>query len=360
MKRTVSYLVALFLGLFVGWLGQQFWIGYTSIDSSAAITQSLSRQYQRLNDLKNQSLRFSQSEVAPVISERLSSKFILAIEQKNLDLAFEQFSQLEDPGLDEVLLVAALLFEQDRYELLFSFLYEYRYGLDVKSEQQLLSEIYRYVEQLDVRLGKEENYEKLVQIYRQLSAYQADHTFYYLRLSYWLLQSGDTYEASQSLLGAINDIGFVKEITQLQHAIDLYEKIGPQIEIPLKLEGDHYIVGIELEGGIHLDLMIDTGATKTVVKKALLVDVPGIMDDTKKLIMNTANGRAKGLGTRLSNVNMAKLNLDYLDVVLMELPKFKHDGLLGMNFLTQFDFDIDQENLLLRLNPKKITLNASP
>ena len=359
MKPTVSYFFALFLGLFVGWLGQQFWMSYNSLGSSTSVSQSLSRQYQRLDDLKNQ--RFIPSQVVEntAVEEQLSSKFLDAINQKNIDQAFEQFTLLEPQRLENALLIAGLLYEQERYELLFSFLYDYRYGLDAKSEQQLLLEIYGYVEQVDIKLGEERDYEKLVSLYRQLSLYQGDYTFYYLRLSYWSLQSGDTFEASQSLLGAINDIGFVKEISELQDAIELYEKVGPQIEIPLRaVDGDHYLVSVELEGELTLELMIDTGASKTVVKKSLLDDVPRLLDNALSLQMNTANGRAKGLGVRLSEINIAKLHLDYLDVVLMELPKFKYDGLLGMNLLSQFDFQIDQENLVLKLSPKKITFTG--
>lgn len=359
MKRTVSYFVALFLGLFVGWLGQQFLISYNSLDTSSTASQSLSRQYQRLNDLKNQTLTLSQIKQSPVAEEPAISPFLQAINLKNIDLALEHLTQLEPQNLDHALLLAGLLYEQERYEFLFSFLYDYMYGLDAKSEQRLQSEINRYVEQVDIKLGEEEDYEQLASLYRQLSSYQAENTFYYLRLSYWSLQSGNTFEATQSLLGAINDIGFVKETRELQDAIELYEKVGPQIEIPLRaVDGDHYLVNVELEGEVSLELMIDTGASKTVVKKSLLAGVAGLLDDALSMQMNTANGRAQGLAVRLSKINIAKLHLDYLDVVLMELPKFKYDGLLGMNLLSQFDFKIDQENLVLKLSPKKIIFSS--
>tara|TARA_R110001592_G_scaffold140266_1_gene361009 strand:- start:6339 stop:7412 length:1074 start_codon:yes stop_codon:yes gene_type:complete len=356
----VSYFFALFLGLFVGWLAQQFWISSNSLETSTSFTQSIARQYQRLNDLKKQTLSLSPVEDDSVTEESLTSQFLDAIKQKNLDLAFEQYAQLEIQELNDALLLAELLFELERYESLFSFLYDYRYGLDAKSEQRLLSEIYRYVEQVEIKLSEEENYDKLVSLYRQLSSYQGDYTFYYLRLSYWLLQSGDTFEASQSLLGAINDIAYVKEIGELQDAIELYDKVGPQIEIPLReVDGDHYLVKVELEGEVSLELMIDTGASKTVVKKVLLDGVPGLLDDALSLQMSTANGRAQGLAVRLNKISIAKLQLDYLDVILMDLPKFKYDGLLGMNLLSQFDFQIDQENLVLKLAPKKITYTLS-
>jgi clan AA aspartic protease (TIGR02281 family) len=277
-----------------------------------------------------------------------------AIDHKQTDLAVEYLSQMDNKKLDEVLLLAELMFEQARYELLFSTLYDFRYGLDNKSEQLLLSEIYRLVERVDVSLGEKNSYDRLVGIYRQLTSLEAEHTFYYLRLSYWLLQSGDALDASQSLLGAVNDIALEGQIRELQQAIDLYEDVGPQIEVPLKMVGEHYLISVGIAREISVELMIDTGASKTVIKRQHLINkIPELLNAAKSIEMNTANGRAKGMLVHLKNVGIGPLQLERLEVVLMSLPDFEYDGLLGMDVLSQFAFKIDQENSTLVLSPKK-------
>lgn len=358
MKQTVSYLLALFLGLFVGWLGQQFWQGSTTLEPSLSAAQSISRQYQRLNNLKNQSIVSLEEATDDVVSDLTLEKFLNAVNQGNTEQALEYFSQMDSRKLDDVLLLAELMYEQARYELIFSTLYDFRYGLDNKSEQQLLNEIYHFVERVDISLGEKNEYERLVGLYRQLSSLEAEHTFYYLRLSYWLLQSGDTLEASQSLLGAVNDIALEGKIRELQQAIDLYDEVGPQVEVPLKMVGEHYLVNVKMAGDVSVELMIDTGASKTVIKRQLLVnEIPDLLNDALSIEMNTANGRATGLVVNVGNIRIGSLQLGGLDVVLMNLPNFEYDGLLGMNLLSRFDFKIDQENSILILSPKKPVLS---
>jgi clan AA aspartic protease (TIGR02281 family) len=357
VKQPVTYLIALFLGLFVGWLGQQFWLG--SFATEPSTSHSLARQYQRLNTLKEQSTSPVQETEQFDVVALSSSKFQHALDQKNIDQALDQFTYLDGERLDEALLLAELMFEQERYELLFSFLYDKRYGLDTQAERRLLNAIYQLVERVDIKLGEAADYDRLVSLYRQLSSFEGEHTFYYLRLSYWLLQSGNTQEASQSLLGVVNDIELEGQLHELQAAIELYDQIGPQTEVPLKMVGEHYLVSVDIAGAGSVELMLDTGASKTVIKRALLEDkMSGLLENAQSIQMNTANGNTKGLVVTLKNVGMSGVDLDQLEVVLMDLPNFKYDGLLGMNFLGQFDFKIDQEGLVLVLVTKKPKLTT--
>lgn len=355
VKRTFGYLIALFLGLFIGWVAQQFWISQHAVDTSYMPGFSLSRQYQRLNALKENSEHQTPSETLSVpVTEQTSSSFRQAVSEKQFDLAIEYLLQLESVNLKDALIIAELAFELDRFEWLISFLYEFRYGLDMQTEQRLLKEIYLLVEKIDAKLGEANDLDSLVNLYRLLTSLEGDNTFYYLRLSYWLLQSGNVFEASQSLLGAVNDFEFQDEIKHLQESIDLYEKIGPRLDVPMKMVGEHYLVNVSLGAGTSFDLMLDTGASKTVVKRGLLTDsLFESMEDAKKITMNTANGQTQGVVLRFDNVSISSLKVNALDVVILDLPDFKYDGLLGMNLLSQFDFKIDQDDAILSLAPKK-------
>lgn len=362
MKRTVGYLIALFMGLFIGWVAQQFWLSQLALDAATAQNYSISRQQQRLSNLREQLKQATSSASETPLIDRAPSnaRFDLALNEKHLDLALEIFFQLDSATLNDALRLAQLAYDAERYEMALTFLYEYRYGLDLQAEQILLQEIYRLVEKIDARLSERSDIDQLVEIYRQLTFLEADNSFYYLRLSYWQLQLGNSTDASQSLLGAVNDIEFQGEIDKLQEAIALYEKIGPQLAVPLRQEGEHYLVTVNLDSQLNVELMLDTGASKTVIKREVLANT-GLMafSEADKTLMNTANGQTLGYSVQLNNVSIASLSVSSLEVVVMELPSFKYDGLLGMNLLSQFDFKIDQENASLNLAPKKPVLRSA-
>ena len=150
-------------------------------------------------------------------------------------------------------------------------------------------------------------------------------------------------------------------MNKLQAAINLYEEYGAHIDVPMTVVGEHYLVPVTLSNNDTLELMLDTGASKTVIKRGLLESSQSrVIENLEELLMNAANGQTMGYRASMPNVSIGDLNLSSLDVVLMELPDFEYDGLLGMNVLNQFDFNIDQENAVLKLLPKKPSLGKSP
>ena len=357
----MGYLIALFLGLLVGWVAQQFWLNSAAENTFLPSQNSISRQQQRLIDLRQQARSIEQTSQTELLYSDHLNAFMHALNDRQLDLALEIFYQLEQPTLEQLLGLAELAYEQSDYKLLFSTLYEFRYGLDFDEENLLLSKIAEWVEKVDEVLGNKQKYAELVSIYRQLTTLEAENTFYYLRLSYWQLQAGQPSAASQSLLGARNDIELETEVAQLLAAVNLYEEYGAHIDIPLSAVGEHYLVPVTIGNTETLQLMLDTGASKTVVKQSILDTNRSIVTEMlSELLMNTANGQVVGHSAKVSDVKIGALNLSSLNIVLMELPNFEYDGLLGMNVLSQFDFTIDQENSILKLLPKKPRLENSP
>lgn len=359
MKTTAGYFLALIFGLLVGWVAQQFWLSQSDPDPLLSSPHSISRQQQRLLNLQAHAKAVDAQHSSEVSSMTAETEFLNAIHQEQFDRALDIFTQLGTSTLEELVRLSELAYKQGRYEALFSNLYEFRYGLDYDIENKLFSNIALFVEKVDDALGAQQKYDALVEIYRLLISLDAGNTAYYLRLSYWQLQAGKPLDASQSLVGARNDIQLEKEVTKLQAAIDVYEEHGAHIDIPLIAAGEHYLVPLVVGNGKVLSLMLDTGASKTVIKRDVLEQHISLSQlETSNVLMNTANGQTAGYRVSLSNVSLNTLNFQTLEVVLMDLPQFAYDGLLGMNVLGQFEFNIDQENLILKLLPKKPSLTV--
>jgi clan AA aspartic protease (TIGR02281 family) len=116
--------------------------------------------------------------------------------------------------------------------------------------------------------------------------------------------------------------------------------------------GNHFIAPLNV-GRYTLNLMIDTGASTTVISQQTF-------DNMSKRVsseyvgtyqINTAGGRVNAPIFQLKQVFLAGFRLDNIAVVVLDLPDFTYaDGLLGMNLLRQFDFKIDQQQQQLQLN----------
>ena len=161
---------------------------------------------------------------------------------------------------------------------------------------------------------------------------------------------------------AKNYIEAIPTIPNNQHVINLLteqltraknEGDALSTGIPMTKQGNHFVVSVSINQEIQLNLLLDTGATRTVVSSKTMRSMMLMSQDIINLDVfqhvNTANGRsishlfqAKELdvgGFKLKNPLILTANLVEDDNI---------HGLLGMDFLGQFQFRIDhQKNRLL-------------
>jgi len=351
MKKSWGYLFALFAGLALGWVGQQFWFaGKESYFSSSEY--SLLRNEQRLQKLKSKEVSRVQPTSVVIDDLSLPSQNMINSGQANLaaELIIEN-AELYSENLPLVQQAADALFAQGKYQQAISFLYEYRLFVEPQIETALLQNIYELVKLSEIKLAEQKQLAELISLYRLLTNLHADYPPYYLRLAYWFIESGDLYEAELSLIGASYDVTYQDELEALQRKIAQPNKMI----VPLTKVGEHYIVEVSLNEQTYVNLMLDTGATMTVVKSDIAeLNWPDRLEDAQILNLSTANGSVKGRqiilpALSIGSIDHHLLELNDIKIGVMTLPNFRFDGLLGMNVLSQFEFSIDQEssNLVL-------------
>jgi clan AA aspartic protease (TIGR02281 family) len=124
-----------------------------------------------------------------------------------------------------------------------------------------------------------------------------------------------------------------------------------QAAINLQKVADQFIIVIQISGN-DTTLLIDTGASITTLSKAYFESIQRRSQFTfrQKQTFLTANGETTGEIYTVDEFQIGQYLLPNVDIAVIDFPTSPHSsGLLGMNVLRDFKFEIDQKNALLTL-----------
>lgn len=139
------------------------------------------------------------------------------------------------------------------------------------------------------------------------------------------------------------------------HPPDQEPEPQKDIIIPLQKMGGSLIVEVTLNQERTAHLIVDTGASLTVLSTKIAIDL-GILGttDTELLTINTAGGSVQVNMNYLSSINIGNARAENIAVAIHDLPDIPEEieGLLGMSFLKHFLITLDAEHARLILRPK--------
>jgi len=357
--RTGIYLVVLLAALFAGLiLLPRFWQSPVAVDT-ASTSSDLLRNDQRLERLRNRQLEKNVAALGLEEGAKTSLRPELLgvldlLELGHVDQALRTFSENLDVLSGETdisRLLVEILMDQKRYEEALNLLYEQRLFVSEQDEARLMQLVFAAVERAERELESAERTDQLVSLFRLLINLHADHIPYHLRLAYWLIESGERDAAARVLAGASNDTRYSEERERLEFLLDKEPgfEFQDQVIVPLRKVGEHFIADVMVDDSFTAAMMIDTGATLTVVRESMIAAFGEARYSPVPLRMNTANGVVTG--SRLLIPKLTLGNADFRDVEMgaIPLPDFQFDGLLGMNVLGRYRFRIDHDDELLYL-----------
>lgn len=127
------------------------------------------------------------------------------------------------------------------------------------------------------------------------------------------------------------------------------------ITIPLQKIGGSFVVQANLNKERTAYLIVDTGASMTVLSTNIAIDL-GILGttDNELLTVNTAGGSVQVNMNYLSSLQVGTAQSENVAVAIHDLPDIPEqiEGLLGMSFLKHFLVTLDAEHARLILRPK--------
>ncbi|MEW5248551.1 retropepsin-like aspartic protease family protein [Microbulbifer sp. 2201CG32-9] len=135
----------------------------------------------------------------------------------------------------------------------------------------------------------------------------------------------------------------------------IFNKLKAKEGIALRKVNGHFIASGVLGGRHKVELLIDTGATLSVISSQFFQQLNANYQPEflSKTVMNTANGQVVVPVYRFDQFSIDGRVINDIEFAVMSLPGVEESqGLLGMNYLKNFRFNIDQENSLLFLDLK--------
>ena len=127
--------------------------------------------------------------------------------------------------------------------------------------------------------------------------------------------------------------------------------VNGAITIPVKMLGGHAIVPVTFNNSVTGNLMVDTGAGRTMVSKRIA---------TNLRLHSTRSGTGYGVGgqvtvgiARVDSVRVGDVEIQNMSVSIYDFsPDPRYEGLLGIDFLGRFHMSLDSAKQVMVLTPR--------
>jgi predicted aspartyl protease len=225
-----------------------------------------------------------------------------------------------------------------------------------------------FIRTVDRQYTDQKNWLSLINLYSHVNASGLLTSPYQYRLAIAYLQNGDEFLATEHLRQLVDD-SLVGEAAVLSlnnlggnstvaiPAQPAESALASSESVALEKRGNHYLVDLTLNRADRVSLLIDTGASITTLWSTAFnsLSTLGNAVEVERRAFRTAGGIVQGTVYSVSELTLGPYRLQDTHVAVLDFDagddsRDGFDGLLGMNVLGRFDFQIDQENSRLLLN----------
>ena len=393
--KYASIIVAVIVGLFIGWQLHGYLRSLLTLDVPQQTTSLPDmvdlRTYQTEQPVLQSELKFptevdlesllQQGDYAGAIafynqqqttgseqelqrSRQLILQHALSLHQSShTDQAMELLNAYlgsEFRDVDALRIKARLLADLKDYDQLIDVLYEaksyaYREPVIAEIERALRAAVEAYKQQL----LNNQQYAELLVLFQRLAYLEPEYPAYFIELARAQQLNHLEQQARQSLELVMFDPEVGGQAQRMLEELNVTDQpveqrvatIGELQGAPLIRRGSHFVVEATLNGSERLKLIIDTGASLTIIKpERLRSSINDNLDHYPTYRFSTANGVVRAPVLKVSSLAIAEFEVTNMEVGGLALINTEGvDGLLGMNFLKHFRFFIDQQNNVLRL-----------
>jgi len=218
-------------------------------------------------------------------------------------------------------------------------------------QQKLLARFDNFIKEVDSFYTNQKNWPSLINLYAHISTSGLLTSTYQYRQALAYLRSGDEYFAVEQFQQLLND-----SLVGESAAIAL-SKLSDNTNnvIALEKRGNQYLVNLTVNRQDGVKLLIDTGASITTLSRSSFdsLTTNGDVEEIDRRVFRTAGGVVMGTVYSVPELSLGPYLIRNTQIAVIDFDVSRgFDGLLGMNVLGQFRFQIDQENANLLLSSK--------
>lgn len=314
-------------------------------------------QYQYLASLDKVGLARAKSRLLAHLDQLLES----SSDQQFVDLTGQYLSTFYD-DVDVLLYLATFNYSRaDMVEAAAVYRLIKSYAYSAAQITKLRQSLDIFVDRIDLHYRASEDFDELTTIYTQLDDADLLPPRYQLAYAKAYLSLGNIAAAKVLLNRLAKQSELAPKVLAILSQIESQElaDIEP-VEwfdsdlMTLKPRGNQFSLDLKI-AGFDVDLLIDTGASMTTITQKRFQRLFSDSDFSyvEQRLFNTANGIIKGSVYRVPFVRLGRFTLRDVNIAVLDFDLSEElDGLLGMNILGQFQFQINQGDATLRLSER--------
>ncbi len=238
------------------------------------------------------------------------------------------------------------------------------YAYSLADQQSVTNRFNNFVKKIDNFYTNQKNWAPLLNLYSHISTSGLITSALQYQQALAHLRSGDEFFAIELLnqLASDTQIGKSAKIAldNLSNGTEIPVTANSDFDgeesIALEKSGNQFVVDLNSKRRDSVKLLIDTGASMTAMSResfnVLNADGDAVQQDRR--VFRTVNGPTTGIVYSVPELFFGPYLLEDTQIAVIDFDSGRNiDGLLGMNILGQFQFQIDQENTRLLLSDKR-------
>ena len=223
--------------------------------------------------------------------------------------------------------------------------------------EEMEAVVYLLGKAVNLRVSQLRQAQKLAEIdtlYESVTLAMPERAEFYLQLAEHRMAMDNDQGALPVLAQIENHHQWGGRARELIASITAPELAMPLADAPLSRSSNQFVVTATLDGQREVRLLIDTGASVTIVRPAILESM-GYVLGSRTGRFATANGEVDAPLVAIQSLTVGGEVVSPITVGAIKLSRRtdSFDGLLGMNFLQRFEFSLDQQRSVLELHLRR-------